>query len=284
MRDGVLKIGLIGGGNMGRALLGAWLRSGMRAEDIVVTDSHAPTREALAREFGIAVTADNAAAVAADSVLIAAVKPQDMAATLGSLHRAIQRAKPIVLSVAAGIRIADLLAWCGPGIDVVRCMPNRAALVGAGATGCFAEPAVAASSRALAERVLRPSGAVVWVGREELLDAVTALSGSGPAYFFALAEAMVDAGRALGLPAETAQALAVATLQGSGLLAAQSGGELARLRTEITSRGGTTEAALRVMQEQGFGAIIARAMAAAAARSRELADSFGTQSPRHTEP
>jgi pyrroline-5-carboxylate reductase len=180
-----------------------------------------------------------------------------------------------VVSIAAGIRLSSLQAWCGDGVPVVRAMPNRPALVGAGATGLYAEASVNASHRAQAESVMKAVGEVVWVGTEEALDIVTALSGSGPAYFFLLAEAMADAAVDLGLEREAARRLAVATLHGSGLLAQVSDGDLARLRQEVTSKGGTTEAALRTLDAADFRKLVARAVEAAARRGAELAQQFG---------
>jgi len=258
-----MKFALIGGGNMGRALVSSWLRSGVRSEDITVADVSEEARAGLAREFGVKATAAAIDALDGAAVAVLAVKPQDMAGTLAPLRAALVAQNPLVISIAAGIRLADLGIWCGENAAVVRAMPNRPALVGAGATGVFAPDTVSAESRALAEIVLRPTGIVVWVEREDALDAVTALSGSGPAYFFLLAEAMVDSARALGLPADAARQLALATLHGAGMLAAQSDADLALLRAEVTSKGGTTETAVRVMQEQGLGAIVAQAMAAA---------------------
>jgi len=276
-----MKFALIGGGNMGRALVSSWLRSGVRSEDITVADVSEEARAGLAREFGVKATAAAIDALDGAAVAVLAVKPQDMAGTLAPLRAALVAQNPLVISIAAGIRLADLGIWCGENAAVVRAMPNRPALVGAGATGVFAPDTVSAENRALAEIVLRPSGIVVWVEREDALDAVTALSGSGPAYFFLLAEAMVDSARALGLPADAARQLALATLHGAGMLAAQSDADLALLRAEVTSKGGTTETAVRVMQEQGLGAIVAQAMAAAARRSAELADSFSHAARKH---
>jgi pyrroline-5-carboxylate reductase len=180
-----------------------------------------------------------------------------------------------MLSIAAGLTVADLAGWCGPGVPVVRAMPNRAALVGAGATGLYASADVPAAARARAEDVMRAAGAIAWVDAESQMDAVTAVSGSGPAYFFLLAEALAEAGVAEGLPPAAARQLAVATLHGAGLMAGQGDGDLARMRAEVTSRGGTTEAALRSLQDAGFRDMVAAAVAAAAHRARELAAQFG---------
>jgi pyrroline-5-carboxylate reductase len=264
------RLAILGAGNMGRALIGGLLRSGTRAEQLSVGEPVAAAREALARELGITAVADNAAAVRGAAVVVLAVKPQDAAAVLTALAGRWGAQGPVLISVAAGLRVATLQAWCGPGVAVVRAMPNRPALVGAAATGLFAPPSVAAPQRAAAEQILSSVGEVVWVPTEAALDVVTALSGSGPAYFFLLAELMAEAAAGLGLEGAAARRLAVATLYGAGLLA-HGDAELARLRAEVTSRGGTTEAALRVFEDAGLRATVARALEAAALRGRELA-------------
>ena len=261
---------------MGRALIGGLLRSGTRPEQLSVGESLAPAREALARELGIMAGADNAAAVRGAAVVVLAVKPQDAAAVLSALASQWGAHGPLLISVAAGLRVATLQAWCGPGVAVVRAMPNRPALVGAAATGLFAPPGVTAPQRASAEQVLSCVGEVVWVPTEDALDVVTALSGSGPAYFFLLAELMAEAAEQLGLEGPAARRLAAATLHGAGLLAYCGDSDLTRLRAEVTSRGGTTEAALRVLEDAGLRASVARALAAAAQRGRELAASHQT--------
>ncbi len=270
-----MQLAFLGGGNMGRALIGGLLRRGTRPEQISVGESVESARAALARDFGVTATGDNFAAVDDAELIVLAVKPQDAAAVLASLQPLLKRNHPIVLSVAAGIRASTLETWCGSGIPVVRAMPNRPALVGAGVTGLYAPAHVSAPHRAAAERVMRAVGEVVWVPNEDAIDVVTALSGSGPAYFFLLAELMAQAACDLGLEQEAARRLAVATLHGAGLLANSSDGDLARLRAEVTSKGGTTEAALRTMDAADLRGIVARALEAATRRSRELATQFG---------
>ncbi len=270
-----LQVGFLGAGNMGRAIIAALLRSGCPAENISVGEPQAAARESLSRDFGIAANADNQAAIRTADVVVVAVKPQDMASVLAPLTQALAARKPVVLSIAAGIRINDLQNWCGVDSRIVRAMPNRPALVGAGATGLFAANNVSAAQRELAERVMQSCGAVVWLPREELIDVVTALSGSGPAYFFLLAEAMTDAAVQLGLDAAAARSLAIATLHGAGSMAIQPEADLPTLRQQVTSKGGTTEAALRVFDEAGLRAIVARALAAATQRGAELAQQFG---------
>lgn len=256
---------------MGRALIAGLLRSGTRAEHIGVGEHIAAARDALARELGISASADNAAAIEGAGVVLLAVKPQDAATVLAPLAGQWGAATPLIISVVAGVRVAALQKWCGRGVPVVRAMPNSPALAGAGATGLYAPPTVTAAQRATAEQVLGSVGEVVWVGSEDALDVVTALSGSGPAYFFLLAELMAEAGTQLGLEAGAARRLAAATLYGAGLLAQTEDAQLARLRAQVTSPGGTTAAALRVFADADLRGTVARALAAATRRSRELA-------------
>lgn len=272
------KLAFLGGGNMGRALIGGLLQQGTRPEHIAVGEAFEPARVALARDFGIPATADNASVVGDAAVVVLAVKPQDAGAVLAPLAPIFQRSRPVLVSVCAGLRVSALEAWCGGNLSVVRSMPNRPALVGAGATGLFAGASVTAAHRAKAEAIMRAVGEVVWVSTEDSLDVVTALSGSGPAYFFLLAELMMQAAIELGLDADAARRLAVATLHGAGSLAHAGDGDLARMRTEVTSKGGTTEAALKVMNEADLRGIVSRALDAATRRGREMAEQFG--SPR----
>ena len=267
------RLCILGAGNMGRALIGGLLRSGTRAERLSVGESSGEARTKLARELGVSATADNLAAVAGATMVVLAVKPREAAAVLAPLAGSLARTRPLLVSVAAGVRVAALEGWCGAGVPVVRAMPNRPALVGAGVTGLYAPPAVSAAQRAAAERVLKAVGEVVWVPGEDALDTVTALSGSGPAYFFLLAELLAEAGERLGLQAEAARRLATATLYGAGLLAQSGDADLGRLRAEVTSRGGTTEAALAVLEAADLRTTVTRALSAAVQRSRELGNS-----------
>ncbi|HYB64699.1 MAG TPA: pyrroline-5-carboxylate reductase [Steroidobacteraceae bacterium] len=267
-----LQLAILGGGHMGRALVAGLLRSGTRPERIAVGESSEETRRVLASELGVTATADNARAVDGAAVVVLAVRPGDVGPVLGGVGSLLHAQRPLVLSIAAGVRVAALQAWCGAGVPVMRAMPNRAALVGAGATALYAPPSLGAAQRAAAEHIARGVGGLVWVSDEDHLDVVTALSGSGPAYFFLLAEYMAEAAEALGLAPPVARILAAATLHGAGVLAHSGVTDLARLRTEIASPGGTTEAALAVLTSAGLKATVERALAAAARRSRELGD------------
>jgi len=273
-----ITAGFVGGGNMGGALIRGLIARGLPAQNISVSEAHQQRRIALADELGVHVTADSREAVAGADVVVLAVKPQDMAGTVQPLAEIFARSAPLVISVAAGIRVADLVAWCGPKVAVVRAMPNRPALSNAGATAIFAPAGLGESHRQLASDILGAVGTTVWVSNEDALDVVTALSGSGPAYFFLLAELMTDAAVNLGLERASAQELAIQTLFGSGRMARDSDGDLARLRAEVTSKGGTTEAALRAFEAANLRGIVATALGAATDRSRELAQVFGEKS------
>jgi len=254
---------------MGRALIAGLLRSGTRAEHIRVGERLAAARTALRGELGITASADNAAAIEGATVLVLAVKPQEAAAVLAALKGRFGTPPPLLISVVAGVRAAQLREWCA--LEVVRAMPNRPALVGAAATGLFAPTGLPAAQRRVAEEVLASVGSVVWVPDEAALDVVTALSGSGPAYFFLLAELMARAAERLGLEPRAARTLSAATLHGAGLLAHSGDADFARMRAEVTSPGGTTEAALGVLGEDKLQALVERALAAATERARELA-------------
>jgi pyrroline-5-carboxylate reductase len=265
-----LQLAILGGGHMGRALIAGLLRSGTRPERIGIGESSEETRRVLAAELGVTATPDNARAVDGAAVVVVAVRPQDAGSVLEGVSPLLQAQRPLVLSIAAGVRVATLEAYCGEGVPVMRAMPNRAALVGAGATALYAPPPVSAAQRAAAEHVARGVGGLVWVSEEDQLDVVTALSGSGPAYFFLLAECMAEAAEGLGLAPPVARILAAATLHGAGVLAHSGVTDLARLRAEIASPGGTTEAALEVFTSARLREVVERALAAAARRSREL--------------
>jgi pyrroline-5-carboxylate reductase len=270
-----LRMAFIGGGHMTRGLLGGLLARGTDPGLVTVTAATEATRAALARDLGVRTSADNAAAVAGARVVVLAVKPQIMREVTRGLAAALHAASPLVISVAAGIRTSQLQAWIGNGaapVQVVRAMPNRPALLGVGATGLYADAGVGEAGRSLAGELLGATGLALWVRTEDELDVVTALSGSGPAYFFRLAEAMAEAAIAQGLDAAVAQRLAAQTLAGAGhMVAAQREPDLAAMRAAVTSKGGTTAAALARFDALGLPATVAEAMQAAVTRSRELA-------------
>jgi pyrroline-5-carboxylate reductase len=270
-----IRAAFIGGGNMGGALIRGLIARGLPSQNISVGEAHQQRRISLADELGVHVTADNREAAVGADVVVLAVKPQDMANTTQELSEVFSQRPPLVLSIAAGIRVTDIAGWTGPGIPVVRAMPNRPALNNAGASALYAPAGLSDSHRALAATVLGAVGTTVWVTDEAALDVVTALSGSGPAYFFLLAELMVEAAVNLGLERASAQELAVQTLFGSGQMARASDGDLARLRIEVTSKGGTTEAALRSFELANLRTIVTDALRAATDRGREMARAYG---------
>jgi pyrroline-5-carboxylate reductase len=270
-----IRAAFIGGGNMGGALMRGLIARGLSSQNISVGEAHQQRRIALADELGVHVTADNREAVAGADVVVLAVKPQDMANTTQSLAEVFAQRPPLVLSIAAGIRVADIAGWCGPNVAVARAMPNRPALNNAGASALYAPKGLSEAHRALATTVLGAVGTTVWVPDEEALDVVTALSGSGPAYFFLVTELMIDAAVGLGLERASAQELALQTLFGSGQMARASDGDLVRLRAEVTSKGGTTEAAVRAFDAANLRTIFAAALGAATDRGREMALAYG---------
>jgi pyrroline-5-carboxylate reductase len=272
----IRKIAFIGGGNMAAALIGGLIRKGLAPSHIAVAD---PSRDALGKlkaTYGIATAADNDAVARGAEVIVLAVKPQHMRGVVLALQKSLgDSPAPLVLSVAAGIPHSALARWLGPRVPVVRTMPNRPALEGFGATGLYAPPVVSAAHRALAENVMAAVSATVWVEHESQMDTVTALSGSGPAYFFLLMEALEAAARERGLPADIAHRLTTETAFGAAQMARSATESLATLREQVTSKGGTTAAALAVLDAAGLRGIVAHAVAAADRRSAELAAEFG---------
>jgi pyrroline-5-carboxylate reductase len=265
-------IAFIGGGNMASALIGGLLQQGTPAHQIQVVEPFDEARTRLQSQFGVASLATASAALAQANLVIWAVKPQvfkEAAAPVASHTR-----QALHLSVAAGIRSDSMAGWLGTQ-RIVRAMPNTPALVGLGQTGLFARSGVSSEDRSLIENVIRSTGQCLWVSAEPLLDAVTALSGSGPAYVFFFIEAMCRAGEAMGLSAEQAHQLAVGTFVGAAELARSSTESPAVLRQRVTSKGGTTYAALSAMEQAQMGPLFEKALEAARARAVELGDEFG---------
>ena len=267
------KIGFIGGGNMARSLIGGLVSAGYPSEAISVADPNDSIRMALATDFGINTTTDNQEILEQCDVVVLAVKPQVMQTVTTALQ--IGEKPTLILSVAAGIRTATLANWLGGPAAIVRAMPNTPALVQSGATGLFANPHVTPEQRDLAESIMRAAGLVQWIEDEALMDAVTALSGSGPAYLFLVMEAMEHAAQKLGLPAETARLLTVQTAFGAAKLALEIEEDPALLRKNVTSPGGTTERAIQVLREEGLEEMFSKALKAARDRAHELADELG---------
>jgi len=264
------RIAFIGGGNMARSLIGGLLKTGNSAAAITVAEPQAESRQSLAREFGVATFAENRLAAAEAEVIVLAVKPQIMPALHAELRDTLQRNRPLLISIAAGVRLDQLERWFG-ALPIVRCMPNTPALIGAGATGLCANARVSPPQRAQAQHILDAAGLTRWVDDERLMDTVTGISGSGPAYFFALVEALEDAAVAQGLPRDTARVLAAQTCLGAGRMLVESGEAPGELRRRVTSPNGTTQAALESFAADGLAAIVTRAVAAATRRGGELA-------------
>jgi pyrroline-5-carboxylate reductase len=264
------KVAFIGGGNMARSIIGAQIARGLPAAAIRVAEPRAEAREGLANEFGVATYSSNAEAVAGADCVVLAVKPQVIGPVCEALAGVLANARPLVISIAAGIRIAQLERLLGPQHAIVRCMPNTPALLGAGASGLFANRNVDAAQRELAGRILGAAGIVRWIGDEAQMDTVTALSGSGPAYFFLLVEAMEEAAAGLGLPREDARALAAQTCFGAGRMLTESGETAATLRQRVTSPHGTTAAALDVFERGDLRSLVAWALGAARQRGAEM--------------
>jgi pyrroline-5-carboxylate reductase len=266
-------IGFIGGGNMARSLIGGLLARGLAPRQVVVSDPTATQRDALSVQYGVRTVESNITAARETQVLIFAVKPQQLRAVCVEVAPALGQGSTVI-SIAAGIRATDLQRWLG-GLPVVRAMPNTPALNGCGVSGLFATPDVDIANRRLAETIIGAVGPALWIDEERLMDAVTAVSGSGPAYFFFLIEMLEAAGVQLGLPPDISRKLALETAYGAGQMARSAPVSPATLREQVTSKGGTTEAALKYLESAGTRAIFAGAIAAAAKRSGELADQFG---------
>lgn len=267
-----MNICFVGGGNMATALIGGLLGQGFAAAKISVVEINADNRARLQREFSVRAVENLAAGVAGSQVILFAVKPQqlrEVAQTLAPLLSG-----QLLISIAAGIRAVDLARWAGSR-QVVRCMPNTPALIQSGMTGLYALPAVSGAQREQAQNILAAVGETLWLQDEAMLDAVTAISGSGPAYVFYLIEALQQAAVELGFTSEEARRLSVATFLGGSKLAAASSDPVSVLRERVTSKNGTTERALLSLTGHQVAAHIVQAAQAAAARSREMGDELG---------
>lgn len=273
MKD--INIAFIGGGNMARSLIGGLLDDGTPAKRVWAADPNEAVLRNLREHFAVHTTPDNVEAARQARVVILAIKPQLAKAVAQELAPVIQSNRPLVISIAAGIRETSLRNWFGKDTAIVRTMPNTPALVRSGATALFANSAVNKEQKNLAESILRAVGMTIWVDDEGLMDAVTALSGSGPAYFFLIMEALENAGKHLGLPGDTARLLTLQTAFGAAKMALESTEGLAELRQRVTSPGGTTERAIQILQEHRLEAVFDEALRAAHQRSVELAKIFG---------
>lgn len=268
------SIAFIGGGNMASCLIGGILSSAIQIDQILVAEPDANKCDELQRLLDIKTTGNNPEALDSD-VVVLAVKPQLLQIVCRELADSANENQPLFISIAAGVRSTDIDRWLGGNKAIVRCMPNTPALLQAGATALFANDKATDSQKILAENILQSVGISLWVASEKELDAVTALSGSGPAYFFLLMEAMQKAGIELGLDPTTAQKLTLQTALGAARMATEGDVDAATLRARVTSRGGTTEQAINSFENAGFHQIVKNALEAAANRSRTLADELG---------
>lgn len=267
-------ITFIGAGNMAHSLIGGLIADGYDPKKIWVTN---PTEEHFKdlKPLGVHTTLNNLEGAQHADILVFAIKPQVFKTVAIEVANVVQEKKPLIISVAAGVREANINHWLGNQIAIVRCMPNTPALIGCGATALYANQQVSKEQKSLAESVLRAVGITVWINKEIQLDAVTALSGCGPAYFFLMIEAMEQAGVELGLSEETAHLLTVQTALGASRMALESTDSATELRRKVASPGGSTERALQVLEKGQLAKLLAEALQAAERRSAELADLFG---------
>lgn len=268
-------ITLIGAGNMGTCLVSGLLKNGHPAGKVWVTDPSNEKLRYMQETFRVYTTTDNTRGAQAGDVIIFAIKPQIFPAVAAELAGAVHARKPLIISIAAGVREASIQAWLGDPVPIVRAMPNIPALIGCGATALYANSLVSAEHHALAESIMRAIGVTVWLENEALLNIATALSGSGPAYFFHMMEALQLTAEELGMPKESARLLTLQTALGAARMAMESGKSLEELRRQVTSPGGTTEKAISVLEEHHVAALYKKAMQAANLRSEELADFLG---------
>jgi pyrroline-5-carboxylate reductase len=268
-------IGFIGAGNMARSLASGLLKNGWGQSQIVLSDPESSQRQAIESVLGVKTFADNEAVVTRAAILVLSVKPQLLAEVAKALAHVVQKTKPLVISIAAGVRLEDIDRWLGGGLPIVRAMPNTAALIGSGASGLYANERVDESMRNQAESILRAVGVTVWLKDEYLMDVVTALSGSGPAYFFLVMEALEQAAIESGLDPKQARLLTLETAFGAAKMALEGHEEPSQLRRRVTSPGGTTEQAVKILEQGDIRQLFKKAVQAAVNRSREIADMFG---------
>ncbi len=265
------KIAFIGGGNMARSLIGGLVATGMSNNDISVSEPKAALREKLTKNFGVNALEENASAVMGANVIVLAVKPQILQEVVTPLGSLVAEARPLLISVAAGVTCSSIERWVGSQPALIRVMPNTPALIGAGISALYANSNVGVDQRALAEKIVTAVGKTVWIKEESLMDAVTAVSGSGPAYFFYIMQAIHDAAMREGLDAQTARLLSLETALGAARLAIASTEDPGNLQAQVTSPGGTTEAAIKVLEDSGVRDTLQNAVSAARARGGELA-------------
>lgn len=271
------RIVFVGGGNMARSLIGGLTADGYPVTAISVIEPDEHQRDSLHERFGVSVTDDGPSGVADADIVVLAVKPQIMHDVVTGLASALSARRPLVISIAAGVRAPDIGRWLGYDGPLVRCMPNTPALLQSGITALYANAQVGADQHDAAESILRAVGTVIWLDDEQLMDTVTAISGSGPAYFFLMMEALENAAVARGLPTEQARLLAIETALGAARMALESSDDPATLRANVTSKGGTTAAALEAFEQGGLADLVDQAVGAAHDRAAELGRVLGEQ-------
>lgn len=273
------KVSFIGAGNMASAIIEGLLEKGLSADAITASDPSQEKLDGMKARLGINVTTDNGAAIAGADVVVMSVKPQVLAQVLSSLTAQLIAQQPVLVSIAAGIEMSSLEAWVGAPLPIVRCMPNTPAQVLEGASGLYANTQVSATQKDVVEGLFAAIGYATWVADESLIHAVTALSGSGPAYIFLMIAEMAASGEKLGLDADAAKRLAAQTVLGAAKMVLQSDLPAQQLKKNVMSPGGTTERAIGVFEADGsdasLGALVDRAMTAAAQRSEEMAALLG---------
>ncbi|MBL3557939.1 MULTISPECIES: pyrroline-5-carboxylate reductase [Marinobacter] len=268
-------ISFIGAGNMARAIIGGMLDSGFKAANIWVSAPDDNHLQSIRKQFGVSVTTDNRYCAQQADMVVLAVKPQVMADVCSDIAPVVQNTRPLMVSIAAGLEASTLDEWLGGGLPLVRVMPNTPSLVGKGAAGLYANAEVKDKQKAMVESVFNSIGSAMWVEDESLLHAVTALSGSGPAYFFLMLEALEEAASEAGIASETARALAIQTMAGAAEMAGRSEHDPGQLKRNVMSPGGTTEQAIRTFEEGGLRDLVKKAYSAAYKRSGEMAKELG---------
>ena len=269
------KITFIGGGNMATSLIAGLISNHYSADNIHVSEPDSDKGKALQKQFEIKAFTDNKAAIAEASIIVLAVKPQVMQQVCKDIAATVQETQALVISIAAGLLSKDISRWLGNDVSMVRCMPNTPSLLNCGATGLYANDKVSHDQKQQADEILSTAGINVWVDNESQLDAVTAVSGSGPAYYFLFMEAMQNAAEKLGLSKEQAKKLTLQTALGAARMAIESDEDAAILRAKVTSKGGTTEQAIKTFMDNGLSDIVMQAMQAANDKAIDLAEILG---------
>lgn len=278
MKLSTSKISFIGAGNMASAIIEGLIENGVESSSILASDPTPEKLEVMQARLGIGVTTDNAIAVSSADVVVLAVKPQVMAKVIEPLKAQLQEKLPVIVSIAAGIEMQSLQSWLGDAVPIVRCMPNTPAQVLEGASGLFANAHVSEEQKQVVEAMFAAVGYATWVADESLIHAVTAVSGSGPAYFFLMIAEMTKAGEALGLEADSAKRLAAQTALGAAKMVLESDLSAEQLKVNVMSPGGTTERAIHVFENEGLPQLVSKAMTACADRSKEMAELLGGDS------